>query len=403
MRVTTARTSNALRYLAVWLVMLLLIVGCGEGTTTSQDAPAAPSDTATAAPVTTLEAVIPAETAPPAGTSMVETSTPVETATSEATASAASATPQTAGEGQFQNPVLRADFADPAILKVDDTYYAYATNASGKNIQAARSNDLVKWQLLPDAMPALPKWARLGGSLVWAPEVAKIGDKYVLYYTARDKASDKQCVGVATSDKPEGKFRDTNDKPFVCQTTEGGTIDASPFFDEGKWYLFFKNDGNCCSIATHLYVQEMTPDGLGLVGEPVRLVRNDRAWEGRVVEAPTMWKHEGKYYLFFSANDYGGPPYAVGYANCQSVMGPCEDAPENPILKSVLQKPLVIGPGHQTIVVDDDGETWIVYHAWEVNSSGTRGSRRFMWMDRLEWQDGKPVVRGPTTGMQPMP
>jgi hypothetical protein len=45
----------------------------------------------------------------------------------------------------------------------------------------------------------------------------------------------------------------------------------------------------------------------------------------------------------------------------------------------------------------------MVYHAWEVLPSGLRGSRRFMWIDRLDWKDGKPVVHGPTTDPQPMP
>ena len=309
-----------------------------------------------------------------------------------------------AGGETFQNPILRRDFADPFVLKEGDNYFAYATNATGANVQVARSANLVKWQVLTDAMPAAGSWTKLGGSLIWAPEVMKIADKYLLYYTARDQASNKQCVGVAVADKPEGKYRDSNDKPFVCQAEEGGTIDASPFRDGDKLYLYFKNDGNCCGIATYLYVQELAPDGLSLIGEPVRLVHNDRAWEGRVVEAPTMWKHEDKYYLFFSANNYAGFEYSVGYANCQTAVGPCEDAPENPILASrMTEKPLVIGPGHQTIIEDDDEETWLVYHVWEVTSAGTRGSSRFMWMDPLDWKDGKPIVNGPTTGPQPLP
>lgn len=321
---------------------------------------------------------------------------------STATAPAAS-TATGAPADSFQNPVLRSDFPDPFVLKEGDIYYAYATNASGKNIQLATSPDLIKWTLKSDAMPGLATWAKFGGSLVWAPEVIKIGSSYLLYYTARDKASDKQCVGVAVSDKPEGKFKDSNDKPLVCQADEGGTIDASPFRDGDKLYLLYKNDGNCCSMATYLYAQEMAADGLSLVGEPVRLVRNDTAWEGHVTEAPTMWKHEGKYYLFFSGNNYAGFEYSVGYATCESPLGPCEDAPENPILASRMEMPLVIGPGHQTIIEDADGDTWIVYHAWEVTSAGTRGSSRFMWIDRLAWEDGKPVVKGPTTGPQPRP
>jgi len=305
----------------------------------------------------------------------------------------------------FANPVLKENFADPFILREGDTYYVYTTNSSGKNISLARSTNLIKWQIMGDAMPALPKWAKLTGGLVWAPEVIKIGDQYLMYYTARDKESDKQCVGVAVSDKPEGKFKDTNDKPFVCQSNLGGTIDASPFRDEdGKLYLYYKNDGNCCSMATYIYVQEMSSDGLSLLGEPTQLIRNDKQWEAHVIEAPTMFKHDGKYYLFYSANNYGGHEYAVGYAVCETAMGPCEKASENPILASDLSKKesLVIGPGHQTLLQVGE-QTWIIYHAWEVVSGSRRGDRRFMWLDRLDWVDGKPVVKGPTIESQPAP
>ncbi len=317
------------------------------------------------------------------------------------------ATPTTGGipEGSFQNPVLRADFPDPGLLFADGLYYAYATNGSGKNVQLARSTDLVEWELLTDAMPSLPVWAKLGGSFIWAPEVIQIGEQYVLYYTARDKAADRQCIGVATSDKPEGKFKDNNEAALVCQVQEGGSIDPSPFRDaDGTLYLYWKNDGNCCSLATYLYVQELAPDGLSLVGEPVRLVRNDSAWEGRVVEAPTMWLHDDGYYLFFSGNNYAGVEYAVGYATCDTATGPCQDAAANPILASLMtQNPPVVGPGHQTIIQDNDGEIWLVYHVWEVLSSGTRGSRRFMWLDRLVWMDGVPDVLGPTLEPQVKP
>jgi beta-xylosidase len=360
-------------YLPISVLLLLLVAACDSGGST------------------------PVPTSQPTNTPVPANPTP-----SAEQATAGPTQIPTAGAGEFQNPVLRNDFADPFVLKDGNTFYAYATNGSGKNIQEATSTDLVHWTMLSDAMPALPKWAKLGGSYVWAPEVMKIGSKYVMYYTARDKTSDRQCVGVATSDKPDGKFMDTNAQPFVCQSAEGGTIDPSPFRDGDKLYLYFKNDGNCCNKPTYLYVQELAPDGLSLVGEPARLIRNDHAWEGGVVEAPTMWKHEGKYYLFFSANNYSGFDYAVGYATCDSPTGPCEQAAENPILQSHRTLPLVIGPGHQTIV-EVNGKDWLVYHAWEVTSAGTRGNRRFMWLDPIEWKDGKPVVNGPTIGPQPLP
>lgn len=332
-----------------------------------------------------------------------ETPTDMPVSTIVPTAAAPTAT-EPPPAGTFQNPVLRQDFADPAILRVGDTFYAYATNSSGRNVTAARSTDLVHWELLSDVMPALPKWAKLTGGLTWAPEVIDIDGTYVLYFTTRDKASNKQCVGVATSDKPEGKFRSAGDQALVCQAKEGGTIDASPFRDaDGRLYLYFKNDGNCCGIPTYLYVQKLSADGLSLEGEATRLVRNDVQWEGGVVEAPTMVLHDGGYYLFFSANNYAGHEYAVGYATCDSALGPCEDAPENPILASRLKPPpMIIGPGHQT-VFDLDGQTWILYHAWEVIGESRRGDRRLLYIDRLDWVDGRPVVRGPTTDPQVVP
>lgn len=323
----------------------------------------------------------------------------------ETEGAAAAAVTEEPGEPTFQNPVFRHDFPDPGIIQVDGTYYAYATNAAGRNVQLAQSTDLVDWELLRDALPALPAWAQLGGSYVWAPEVIQIDDTFVLYFTARDKEADRQCIGVAVSDSPTGPFQSTAEEPLICQVEEGGSIDASPFRDvDGQLYLYWKNDGNCCSKATYLYGQPLAPDGLSLVEEPVRLVRNDAAWEGSLVEAPTMWEHEGGYYLFFSANSYAGLEYAVGYARCDGPLGPCEDAPENPILASEMeQKPPTVGPGHQTIVRDDDGDLWLVYHAWEVTSAGTRGSRRFMWIDPLVWENGTPNVLGPTVEPQPMP
>lgn len=411
----TRRPADRVRTFRALLLGLLVLAmaGCGGEQSTPAGTPTVPASSAPTSTVATSAEPSPtpaASAATPSAAAQQPTQTrtlteaqAAGTATANGSAaSTASATAPAAGT-TFQNPVLRADFADPEITKIGDTYYAYATNGSGKNVQVATSKDLVTWQQLSDAMPATGSWAKLGGSHIWAPEMMKIGDRYVLYYTARDKASNKQCVGVAVSDKPEGKYKDPNDHPLVCQADMGGTIDPSPFRDGDKLYLYYKNDGNCCGQKTYLWVQELAADGLSLVGEPKQLVGNDKQWEGAVVEAPTMFKKDDKYYLFFSANNYASADYAVGYANCQSATGPCEDAPENPILKSVLEKPLVVGPGHQAIITDDKGQTWMVYHAWEISSAGTKTSRRFVYLDRLDWKDGKPVVNGPTTAPQPRP
>ena len=308
-------------------------------------------------------------------------------------------------DAEFQNPIISANFPDPFILKVEDTYYAYSTNSNSRNVPVAQSTDLVTWTIGRDAMPALSRWVNISRANVWAPEVIQVGDQYLLYYTARDKISNRQCIGVAVSDAPQGPFRDQSDAPLICQVNEGGSIDASPFRDEdGTLYLYWKNDGNCCMRATYLYGQQLADDGLTLVGEAVRLSRNDQVWEGTVVEAPTMWRHDDQYYLFYSGNMFATERYAVGYARCETPLGACTDAEKNPILASDMgTQPLVVGPGHQTIVMDEAGETWLVYHAWQVNSAGRLTSNRQVWLDRHVWDEGVPSVEGPTRGLQPAP
>ncbi len=62
-------------------------------------------------------------------------------------------------------PVLDEDFPDPDVLRVGDTYYAYATQRPGpnRNLQIARSADLRTWEVLDqDPLPRLPDWATTG-------------------------------------------------------------------------------------------------------------------------------------------------------------------------------------------------------------------------------------------------
>jgi beta-xylosidase len=291
------------------------------------------------------------------------------------------------------------NFPDPFVLRVGDTYYAYGTNGDAGNVPTLRSRDLVTWRPGEDALPELGKWAGTGQT--WAPEVLRRRDgKFVLYYTAHAPDLDTQCIGRAVAAAPGGPFVDRSDFPFICQKVEGGSIDASPFVDGRAVYLLWKNDGNARGRDTFIYAQRLSRDGLRLTGKRTRLVTQDAGWEGKLVEAPTMWRENGRLYLFFSANKYYDATYAVGYAICSTPLGPCRDAPENPILKTACE---AVGPGHQTIVRDDDGETWLVYHAWPPDAVGSDFPGRLLWIDRLTWRGGRPNVAGPTCRPQPKP
>lgn len=319
------------------------------------------------------------------------------------------ALPAAAAEERPFVPVFSTNFPDPFILPHGGEFLAYATNAEeGRaNVQMARSSDLVNWQFiragdrLHDAMPDLPAWAREGWT--WAPEVMRHGDVFLLYFTAKERRSGLQCVGVARANDPLGPFTSEATEPLVCQRDIGGTIDPSPFRDaDGRLYLYFKNDGNHPDFRRHteIFVQPLAADGLSLTGAPVALLRNDVEWEEHVIESPTMTRHGDRYILFFSANHFGWEehqrlsPYAIGYATCAGPAGPCTDSPENPILHSYNDRRAgcLSGPGHQALF-EAGGRQFIVFHA----HAATRGCRRthlgrYMYVAPLLWEGDTPRI-----------
>jgi beta-xylosidase len=310
----------------------------------------------------------------------------------------------------FFAPALSVDFPDPFVMRAGDRWLAYATNPErGRvNVQMATSPDLSTWASLKDsdgklhdAMPVLPSWAKRG--YTWAPEVLKTGATYVLYFTARDRKSNLQCIGAASAADPAGPFASPAADPLVCQKDLGGSIDPSPFRDsDGSLYLYFKNDGNNPDVRKpdRIFVQRLAPDGLSLTGEAAALLRNDPgSWEGAVIEAPTMVRRPEGYFLFFSGNDYGWPAeqrlsaYAMGYATCSGPAGPCREAPDNPLLTSRMGKEgCLSGPGHQA-VFESDGTSYIAFHAWAADPGcHLLDPKRYLYVAPLVWQNGHPGI-----------
>jgi beta-xylosidase len=354
------------------------------------------------------------------GLLMVSACAPVPTARQSATATtvseqepvstqsqiptlSAEPTPTGLSGPSFTNPVYKHDFPDPHVILVKDMYYAYATtNGSSLNIHAMRSPDLVNWEELGDALPALPKWSVLNSGYTWAPGVIQIEKQFVMYYVARDKDIDRQCIGVSTSDDPAGPFTDPNDEAFICQGDLGGSIDPYPFRDDdSKLYLFWKNDGNCCGLEVALWVQELSPDGLTLVGVPVKLIVRDQPWERPLIENPAMVKHNNTYLLFYSGNWWESHKYAVGYAVCKTVTGPCEKVLNEPWFQ---YKPPVMGPGGESFFTDPKGNLWIAYHAWTgANVGYGGGGERSLHIDLVTFEGDKPVTNGPSSAPQLFP
>ena len=304
------------------------------------------------------------------------------------------ATPEqeTASPMGFTNPVWDSNFPDPMIIAGPDrTAYAFATNGNGSNVQVLTSSDLVAWEPSDDALPRLPDWSTSGK--VWAPEVAVHDqDRYLMYYTTRSPRPDIQCVGVAVASRPGGPYTDTSDGPLVCETDQGGSIDAHPFTAaDGTRYLYWKNDGNAVGVDTYLSVAELTADGTRLAGKPRRLFKQDLAWEGDLVEGPFVWETGGVFHLFYSANGFASAAYAVGHAVADSPLGPFTKSGD-PVL---VTNEVAAGPGHCALF-ERDGRVWMVYHAWAPDAVGSDYPGRTMWLSEVTF-DGRTASVVPPT------
>ncbi|HEV2746441.1 MAG TPA: glycoside hydrolase family 43 protein [Allosphingosinicella sp.] len=324
----------------------------------------------------------------------------------------------------YTNPVLDADFPDPAVLKASDgLYYAYATQGGGKgamrNVQVARSSDLVRWELLGDALPSRPGWASKTQDF-WAPHVAAHGGRYYLYYSAKPDAaitdaSRGLCLAVATADRPEGPFTDSG-RPLQCGP---GFVNIDPMaFDDpatGKRLLYWGSGFG------PIKVQELGPDRVSFASgsAPVDLIHpvksEDTAEYQRLVEGAWVVRRGGWYYLFYSGDNCCGPKahYAVMVARSRSATGPFQTlAAATGARSSVIleHRGIWVAPGHNSVIEDGTGEQWIVYHA--VDSRRPRSApadevntRRVMLLDRIAWKDGWPRIsgNGPSTEPRPRP
>jgi len=322
------------------------------------------------------------------------------------------ATPLGRAPTSYTNPVLDADFPDPAVIKAPDGYYyAYATQTKvgdkWVNIQLARSADLVTWQQVGDALPAKPGWASKTQDF-WAPHVARHGDTYYMYYSAKPDAAltdDKRglCLAVATAGGPLGPFVDMG-KPLLCGETFVN-IDPMSFDDPatGKRLLYWG------SGFQPIKVRELGADRLSFAPgsaptDLVHPVKNDPAHYQELIEGAWVIPRNGWYYMFYSGNNCCGKNahYAVLVARSRNATGPFQTLAPNPVI--LEQRGIWVAPGHNSIITDLGGQDWMVYHAADARRPRTLPSdeintRRLMLIDRIVWREGWPRIEanGPSS------
>lgn len=297
----------------------------------------------------------------------------------------------------YTNPIISdKSVPDPSVIRAKDGYfYLYATQTKTYWMPVYRSKDLVNWEYQGTAFNKATEPDLPGGGAFWAPEIRFLNGKYVLYYSwAKMNGADISYTAVAVGDTPMGPFPDS--KELIGNKEFGSNcIDQFYYEEDGKKYMFF---GSFKGI----YVTELEDDGLtvklGNDGKPTL----KKQVCGNAFEGTNIYK-KGKYYYLFasigSCCNGVNASYQVVVGRSENLLGPYVDKDGKDMLKNNWELVLEgdgqkwIGPGHNSIIIqDDEGTDWMIYHSY-LKKDGEVGGRLGM-LDRVLWtDDGWPYIR----------
>ena len=280
------------------------------------------------------------------------------------------------GNGQYQNPVIDADYSDPDVVRVGDDYYMTASSFCDiPGLPILHSKDLVNWTIIGHAIAEMPEYAQFApdpshGNAVWAPAIRYHNGEFYIYYGDPDLG-----IFMTKAKNPAGPW-----EPLVHVHKAKGIIDTCPFWDEdGKAYIAHGYAGSRAGVKSIIGMIEMTPDGKSTIGQD-RMIYDGHE-ENPTIEGAKMYKRGDWYYIFSPA---GG--VATGWQEVlrsKSPWGPYE-------VRNVMEqgKTDINGP-HQGAWIDtpDGKEDWFIH----FQDKGPYG--RVVHLQPMTWnEDGWPVI-----------
>ena len=277
--------------------------------------------------------------------------------------------------GKYRNPILFADYSDPDVIRVGDTYYMTASSFNyTPGLPILISKDLVNWELKNYAVKnigydryRIPRHSEG----VWAPAIRYHDGMFYIYYGMPDEG----FFVVRTKD-PLGEWEEP-----VCILEGKGLIDSCPFWDDdGRAYVIHGYAKSRIGFKSILGIFEMSPDGLKAVSEDHFIFNgNDPQHPAVTIEGPKVYKRNGYYYIWAPA---GG--VREGYQvvlKSGNIHGPYE------IRKVMHQGDTVINGPHQGALVDTvNGDEWFVH----FQDRGLYG--RICHLQPVSWQGDFPVI-----------
>lgn len=294
----------------------------------------------------------------------------------------------------YTNPVFDRDTPDPSIQRSQDgKFYCYATNC-----QTRRSSDLVRWTEVRDVF-GRPTWndttyvkdgeQHTDYYSLWAADVNYFNGRYVMYYASALWGNGSRTgIGVAIGISPY-KFADRGRLFRSTEIKVENSIDPVYIEEWDKKYLAWGSFNG-------IYITELTDDGL-----QVRDMNNIKRIAGTAFEGAMIHKHGNHYYLFASIGaccEGLRSTYKTVVGRSTSLMGPYLSKDGKPMTNNgysvlISKNSRWVGPGHNSeILTDDEGQDWILYHAYDANDE-SKG--RVLLLDRLRWDaQGWPYVKG---------
>ncbi len=221
---------------------------------------------------------------------------------------------------------------------------------------------------------------------MFAPDLVEHEGRYYIYIpfipSSWSDAIDSAQVWVIQADSPEGPWSDP------VYTGVSDAIDPGHILGEdGERYLFVNGIRRC----------RLSPDGLTAV-TPLEHAydgwRYPDEWitEAYALEGPKFFRRGDWFYLVSAVGGTGGPAtgHMVIVARSRSVLGPWENAPDNPVARTWSAEEAWWSRGHATIL-EGPGDAWfMVSHGYE-NAYRTLG--RQVLLEPIEWtDDGWPVA-----------
>ena len=319
----------------------------------------------------------------------------------------------TSGGQTFRNPVIDKSWPDPTVWTDGSRYYTICTGV--RTIMA--SEDLVNWTDLktaPLSDKALAS-AKAVGKKLWAPDVVKIGDRWMLYLTCYESA--EYCgISVFESESATGPWEFIGKLTHSIENGIKDSIDPEVVVDSetGKVWLFFGSIGGIHRV-------QLTNDGKKLAeGASFEHVAgldiNLNPSRSRVYEGAYLHRKDGYWYLFASSGKYFNHTYGIVVGRSRTLEGTFTDKEGKKMSgghgSAILQsepKDDFFGPGHNgEIITDSKGQDYIPYHCH--NRVDGKDMGRHTLLQRIYWDEegwpyfetGKPLTieQMPYTGQK---